>query len=39
MEEHVQNIVVGAGIAGLICGGYLAKHGQKGAPSSWQSMM
>lgn len=28
-EEHFENIVVGAGIAGLVCGGYLAKHGQK----------
>ncbi len=28
MEQRFQNIIVGAGIAGLICGGYLSKHGQ-----------
>lgn len=29
MQERYDNIVVGAGFAGLICGGYLAKAGQK----------
>jgi phytoene dehydrogenase-like protein len=29
MSEKFENIIVGSGIAGLICGGYLAKSGQK----------
>ncbi len=29
MEGKIQNIIVGSGIAGLICGGYLSKYGQK----------
>ncbi|MFH2043825.1 MAG: FAD-binding protein [Pseudomonadota bacterium] len=29
MKENIENIVIGAGFAGLVCSGYLAKGGQK----------